>query len=103
MMAKNRKRFIVELAASGVASLFTLPIIFPWTERTRNWIVLPIHYLGNRIALLIKSAVFPRGGLGGLGIFLIVYLALTWIFLWMVLFAVVRLVAGLIQRKKREA
>jgi hypothetical protein len=67
--------------------------------------VLPILYLGQAITALIWKVFPPQGGgiFAGFGTALIVDFVLAWIAVWMVLFALLKLIQKLINRKKKEA
>ena len=100
------KRLIRDLAISGVASpLVLLLLFFLRAGRFLMWIVLPILYLGQAITALIWKVFPPQGGgiFAGFGTALIVDFVLAWIAVWMVLFALLKLIQKLINRKKKEA
>ena len=105
-MTGARKRLIRDLALTGVASPIVLLLLFAVrAARFLMWIVLPILYLGQAITSLIVRIFPPQGGgvLQGFGTALIVDFVLAWIVVWMVLFALVKLIQKCINRKKRAA
>jgi hypothetical protein len=105
-MTSTVKRLIRDLAISGVASpLVLLLLFFLRAGRFLMWIVLPILYLGQAITALIWKVFPPQGGgiFAGFGTALIVDFVLAWIAVWMVLFALLKLIQKLINRKKKEA
>ena len=105
-MTGARKRLIRDLALTGVASPIVLLLLFAVrAARFLMWIVLPILYLGQAITSLIVRIFPPQGGgvLQGFGTALIVDFVLAWIVVWMVLFALVKLIQKWTNRKKREA
>jgi hypothetical protein len=96
-MTEGRRRLIRELVFTGIAAPFTM-LLSPYISRAAM-------YLGRAISSRILRAYPPQEGgwFAGLGTFLIVDFVLMWSAIWMVLFVVVKLVNGEINRKKREA
>ncbi len=105
-MTVQKKHDIRDLALTGLASpLVLLLLFFLRAGRFLMWIVLPILYVGQAITGLIWKMFPPQGGgmFAGFGTALIVDFVLAWIVVWIVLFAIVKLMQILLHRKKREA
>jgi hypothetical protein len=105
-MTSARKRFIRDLALTGVAApLVIVLLILAQAAKALVRIMTPILYLGQAITSLIGRVFPPQGGglLQGFGRVLVVDFILTWIVVWIVLFALLKLIQKLTHRKKREA
>jgi len=105
-MAGARKRFIRDLVLTGIASPIVLLLLFAVrAARFLMWIVVPILYAGQAITALIWKMFPPQSGgmFAGFGTALIVDFVLAWFVVWIVLFAIVKLIQKCINRKKREA
>ena len=105
-MTVRKKHHIRDLALTGIASpLVLLLLFFLRAGRFLMWIVMPILYAGQAITALIWKMFPPQGGgmFAGFGTALIVDFILAWIVVWIVLFALVKLLQICIHRKKREA
>jgi hypothetical protein len=106
MMTVQRKRLIRDLAATGVAAPFViLLLILAQAAKFLVWVLMPILYLGQAITSLIVRICPSHGGgeLAGFGMVLIVDFVLAWIVVWIILFALVKLIQKCINWKKREA
>jgi hypothetical protein len=106
MMTDRRKRLIRDLVVTGIAApLVIVVLIVVHAARGLVWALMPILYLGRAISALIERLFPPQGGgwFEGLGTTLMVDFVLAWIAIWIVLFAMLKLMQKWIDRKKREA
>jgi hypothetical protein len=101
MAVSDRKRFIVELVTTAIAS----PVLIVVLSRSGAETILlllgwPCLWLGSVLAHWI-GFIFATDAVGY--IYIWISFLLFCILVWVILFAVVRLVERLIKRKKREA
>ena len=103
----DRKRLIVELVATAIASPLLIVLLALLHQQTIFWwLAFPFVNLTGRIGAWINSVLPPQGGgwFEGLGTILIAEVIPAVILIWAILFAVVRLIEGLIKmrRERRE-
>ena len=95
---------MTELTLTGVASpLVIFLLALTGANQLLAWLAAP-GVLFEQFVADWYDRVFPTGGwFGGLAPVALMDVAFTWISIWLVLFAIVKLIEKLIEQKKREA